>query len=78
MTIKYLQDLLKELIEKGDLNENDEIMIVGSGDKLSGHLSGVVFPRTQFKKDQDSKGLFCIGFLDRKTNDPITFDKMDG
>lgn len=62
MTAKNLIRQLEFLLENGYIEETDEIVILGSGDRESGHLEmGLCMPKVEIGIDSHVSGYYGLG-----------------
>jgi len=71
MTIKELIVKLNKVVEMGIADENDIVVLLGSGDKQSFILNNVVVPSVKFENvekllsntlESEKTGLYQVGF----------------
>lgn len=68
MTIKNLKEQLDFVLSTNYATENDEIVILGSGDRLSDFIDfGFCLPKVKLNKTFNSSpnGYYGLGILDR-------------
>jgi hypothetical protein len=67
MTVKELKERLNFLTENGFLNEDDIVLLLGSGDKISGLIENICMPKVKIKYEKNPKGFYQIGFTSTET-----------
>ncbi len=67
-TVKSLIDKLNLLLKQGKINEDDVISIIGSGEKESDLLEGIIFPKMK-PRLSDKKGFSFLAITNKKDID---------
>jgi len=66
MTAKDLVEQINYLINTNNISSDDEVVLIGTGDKKSNIISGILIPKVKFSNINDvisdNKGYYSIGF----------------
>lgn len=66
MTIKDLQNQIAYLLKQKMVNENDEIILLGSGDRQSGLLNlGLCMPKVDIEISEHHEGHYGLGIANK-------------
>ena len=66
MTAKDMVEQINYLINTNNISSDDEVVLIGTGDKKSNIISGILIPKVKFSNINDvisdNKGYYSIGF----------------
>ena len=62
MKVHELKYRLDFLIDEGCISPDDEVILIGLGDKPSGYINNIIMPKFKHNIKRDKKDYYQIGF----------------